>query len=179
MTGMDLEINLSPAAAMTLPSMEKVYGDYSLRCATGDDQAASIGTYEVSISTDGGVVAETAGARDGAIEDCWMVNLDLDDEAEVLLFTRVAGSGAYGQLYAYKLVGNELHPIEIPGADPSLIDGYQGHDLYEVTDGNLNRAFPIYSSSDPNCCPDDGERKLAFDAANQVWKLSTDSTADN
>ena len=152
--------------------IEETYGSYSMRCVQGDDSAASIGSYVVTISTNGRAITEVTGVRDGMIQDCWMTNIDADEGAEVLLFTRSAGSGGYAQLYGYELAGDELHPLELPDPDADLMEGYQGRDSYELTDGKLFRKFPIYLEDDPNCCPGGGDRVIEFDSANDTWKLS-------
>ena len=100
-----------------------------------------------------------------------MTNIDADESAEVLLFTRSAGSGGYAQLYVYEFSGDELYPAEIPEPDADLMEGYQGRDSYEVTDGRLFRKFPIYLEDDSNCCPGGGDRVIEFDSANAVWNL--------
>ena len=152
--------------------IEETHGDYTMRCMRGDDSAASIGSYVVTISMNGKAITEVTGVRDGTIQDCWMTNIDADESAEVLLFTRSAGSGGYAQLYAYKFADDELYLLELPDPDANLMEGYQGRDSYELTDGKLIRKFPIYLEDDPNCCPGGGERVIEFDSANAVWKLS-------
>jgi len=172
----DLEIEAPETVAIALPSVEKVYGDYVVRCMSGDDPAASIGTYESEILTNGSVISKTRGDRDGEIQDCWMVNLDADDDAEIVLFSRVAGSGGYGQLYVYNFADDELQQTEIPEPGDSLMDGYQGRDLFEVVDGKLYRTFPIYLPSDPNCCPEGSDKTMVFDAVGNNWQAAADPT---
>ena len=151
--------------------IEASYGGYSMRCMSGDDAAASIGTYVVTVLENGRVVAELTGARDGVIQDCWMTNIDADASAEVLVFTRSAGSGGYAHLYVYELAGNELSPANIPDPDASLMGGYQGRDTYEIMDGRLLRTFPVYLEGDANCCPGGGERRIEFNGATETWEL--------
>lgn len=181
MSGIDLEMNtsrpgISSGKVESEPNpgeyIEETYGIYSMRCMQGDDPAASIGSYIVTISTDGHAITEVTGERDGMIQDCWMTNIDADESAEVLLFSRSAGSGGYAQLYAYKFAGDQLQPMELPDPDPNLMEGYQGRDSYEFTDGKLFRKFPIYLQDDSNCCPGGGDRVIEFDSATNAWKLS-------
>ena len=181
MSGIDLEMNTSWSAASSgsvesEPNageyIEEAYGTYSMRCMQGDDSAASIGSYVVTISENDRAITEVTGDRDGMIQDCWMANIDADESAEVLLFSRSAGSGGYAQLYGYKFAGDQLRPMELPDPDPILMEGYQGRDSYELMDGKLFRRFPIYRQSDPNCCPGGGDRVIEFDSATNEWTLS-------
>jgi hypothetical protein len=152
--------------------IEESYAGYSMRCMQGDDAAASFGSYVVSVFENGRAIAEVTGVRDGSIQDCWMTNIDADESAEVLLFTRSAGSGGYAQLYVYEFSGDELLPAEIPDPDASLMEGYQGRDSYELIEGRLFRKYPIYLQGDANCCPGGGETVIEFDSRNDAWKLS-------
>ncbi len=179
MSAIDLEIDISRSGVSSGREeseprsgeyIEDTHGDYTMRCMQGDDSAASIGSYVVTISRNGRAITEVTGARDGMIQDCWMTNIDADESAEVLLFSRSAGSGGYAQLYAYKFAGDELHPLELPDPDADLMEGYQGRDVYELTDGKLSRKFPIYLEADSNCCPGGGERVIEFDSVNAVWQ---------
>lgn len=153
--------------------IEETFNSYTMRCMEGDDTARSMGSYIVRISSNGSPVTEVTGDRDGTIQDCWMTNIDADEDAEVLLFSKSAGSGGYAQLYAYRFDGEELQRIELPPPDSDLMGGYQGRDSYELIDGTLFRRFPIYQEDDPNCCPEGDDRVIEFDSATSAWKLST------
>lgn len=152
--------------------IEKSLGSLSMRCMQGDDQAASIGSFVVTILNNGQPVTAVTGARDGTIQDCWITNIDADENAEVFLFTRSAGSGGYAELHVYELAGNELYPAKIPEPDAELMEGYQGRDSYDAREGRLFRTFPVYLDGDSNCCPGGGDRVIEFDSANDKWELS-------
>jgi len=109
---------------------------------------------------------------DGTIQDCWITDIDADDGAEVLLFSKSADSGGFAQLYAYRFDGEELRPIELPAPESDLMSGDQGRDWYELSDGALIRNFPIFLKEDANCCPTGGRRTIAFDSAINTWRLS-------
>lgn len=182
MFGIDLEIefvraDISPLRVESEPEpgeyIEETYGSYTMRCMEGnDDSARSIGSYIVRISTNGRPVTEVTGVRDGTIQDCWMANVDADEGAEVLLFSKSAGSGGYANLHVYKFDGTELQPIELPAPGPDTMSGFQGRDSYELSEGTLFRKFPVYSEADANCCPEGGSRVLEFDGVAGAWKLS-------
>jgi hypothetical protein len=156
--------------------IEETYGSYTMRCMEGTgDSARSIGSYIVRISANGRPITEVTGVRDGTLQDCWMRNIDADDDAEVLLFSKSVGSGGYANLYVYKFDGNQLQLIELPAPDPGLMGGFRGRDWYEVSDGALIRRFPVYEEDDPNCCPEGSDRVIEFDADAGAWKLATGS----
>jgi hypothetical protein len=161
--------------------IEESYGGYTMRCMEGPDSARSTGSYAVYIYSGGGpltglttdhLLTGTVGVRDGEIQDCWMTDIDEDGKAEILVFSRSAGSGGYGELIVYRFDGTELQPAELPDPDPDLMGGYQGHDEYELADGKLVRGFPVYLEEDSNCCPQGGDRVIEFDSTTKSWKLS-------
>lgn len=160
--------------------IERSFGNYTMRCREGDDSARSIGTFIVGIYASEGagtepkadrLITEITGDRDGEIQNCWMTNIDSDENLEVLIFSRSAGSGAYAQLQVYKFDGSALYKAELPEPDASLMDGYQGRDWYELSDGKLLRNFPLYREADANCCPDGGDRVIEYDGLTGSWKL--------
>jgi hypothetical protein len=157
--------------------IEESFETYTMRCREGDDSARSIGTYIVTVhagadSTTQRLIAETHGVRDGTIQDCWMENVHGDEKAEVLVFTKSAGSGGFAELHMYEFDGTNLHVAELPDPDSDLVDGYQGRDWYDITDGRLIRTFPVYLKGDANCCPGGGSRTLEFDVINNSWRES-------
>ena len=99
-----------------------------------------------------------------------MANVHGDDKAEVLIFTKSAGSGGFAELQVYEFDGANLHVAGLPDPEPDLMDGYQGRDWYDITDGSLTREFPGYLKGDANCCPGGGSRTLEFDAVNNAWR---------
>lgn len=152
--------------------IEETFNSFTMRCMEGDDAARSIGSFIVRISMNGRPITEVTGDRDGTLQNCWMRNIDGDQDAEVLLVSKSAGSGGYANLYVYKFDGKQLQPTELPDPDPDLMVGFQGRDRYEVLDGVLTRRFPVYQAGDPNCCPEGNDRVIAFDAAAGAWKLA-------
>ena len=103
--------------------IEETYKNYTMRCTEGPDSARSVGSYAVYIyGSDNPVagpetdrlVTGTVGHRDGVIQDCWMTNIDDDGKAEVLIFSKSAGSGSFGQLRVYKFDGTELQAADLP-----------------------------------------------------------------
>jgi len=161
--------------------IEESFGNYTMRCREGDDSARSIGTFVVGIYVADGssadpktdsLITEILGERDGEIQDCWMANIDADENAEVLIFSKSAGSGGYAQLQIYQFDGTDLQTAELPEVDASLMDGYQGRDWYELSGGKLLRHFPLYREEDANCCPEGGNRVIEYDGVSRSWKLS-------
>lgn len=187
MTDIDLEIEflLGGSALRKVESeldpgeyIEEKFGRYTMRCMEGPaDDARSIGTYSVTIhagedSTTERLITETNGVRDGTVQDCWMANVQGNGNAEVLIFTKAAGSGGFAELQVYEFDGTNLQAVELPDPEPGLMIGYHGRDWYDVTDGGLIREFPLYLNEDPNCCPEGGSRTIEFDSASNSWKES-------
>jgi hypothetical protein len=153
--------------------IEESFGNFTMRCKEGDDSARSIGTFIVTIeSTAGRPITEVQGVRDGTIQDCWMTDINEDETAEVLLFTKSAGSGGYGDIQVYRFDGTGLQAVDLPEPESDVMDGYQGRDEYGIKDGRLERRFPLYLPDGANCCPEGGIRILEFDGAKNSWKVT-------
>jgi len=155
--------------------IERNFANYTMRCREGDDSARSIGTYIVTIhvsedSATPQLVAEKNGARDGTVQNCWMANIHGDENPEVLIFTKSAGSGGFAELQAFEFDGENLQVVELPEPESDLMDGYQGRDWYDIAGGSLIRKFPLYLEDDANCCPAGGSRILELDAVSKSWK---------
>lgn len=155
--------------------IEESLGSYTMRCREGNDSARSTGTFVVSISTNGRPITEVRGVRDGTIENCWMADIDNDEKAEVLIFTKSAGSGGFADLHVYKFDGTDLQAVELPDPEPALMDGYQGRDWYELTNDKLLHTFPLYLKEDANCCPGGGTRVIEFDSPSNSWSPTAQS----
>lgn len=100
---------------------------------------------------------------DGIIQDAVTADLNGDGHNEIYIFNQSAGSGSYGQLFAYQYNGKKLDSISIEDLPEELMDKYLGHDSFAVDHKFLYRYFPVYNEMDANCCPTGGIKELKYD----------------
>ncbi|AFD06898.1 hypothetical protein [Solitalea canadensis] len=120
---------------------------------------------------------------DGAIYDVVSADLDNNGFSEIYCFCSSAGSGSYGQLYAFASNKNKsLSIIYLPDIqdDVKLSDGYMGHDSFHIEKNRLIRSFPIYKETDPNAAPSGGTRKINYQLmpGEASWVLKQDSVIE-
>ncbi len=113
---------------------------------------------------------------DAEVLDAKIVDLNGDGAPEIYIFLVSAGSGSYGKLIAYSSNHNKsVTPIHLPKPplDSKLLQGYMGHDHFEIKGKYLIRSFPIYRKEDPNCCPTGGRRILYYvlEPGEAMWQL--------
>lgn len=92
-------------------------------------------------------------------------DLNSDGSPELFVFTRSAGSGSYGNVYAFS-VNNKKSMSEVyfqPTAENSKINkGYMGHDEFSLVENTLGQRFPIYKEGDTNAEPTGGTRQISY-----------------
>jgi len=81
---------------------------------------------------------------------------------EIYVFNQSAGSGSYGQLFAYQMNGSRLDSISMQDLPEELSLKYLGHDSFAVDKDHLLRFFPLYNEMDANCCPTGGTKKIKY-----------------
>jgi hypothetical protein len=97
-------------------------------------------------------------------------DLDADgqEEAAVEGFSCLSGNGGADFRGVLKLMPDgklSVMPIEptpktFKGRNPYA--DLRGHMVIAIKDGRLNEVYGIYNGSEPNCCPDGGERHLIY-----------------
>jgi hypothetical protein len=86
--------------------------------------------------------------RDGEILSVWVDDLDEDHWPEIIVTTRLAGSGDYGDVKVHELeetFGFRTYPL--PQLSESLGADYQGHDYIYVESGRIVREFRLYDAN--------------------------------
>ena len=132
------------------------------------DEPWSIGTYSIRIFKENldNLVTAHISQREGSIEEVYFSDVDKDKMLELIVFTRSAGSGGYGNIDFYKLVEDALMQEEFP---LPIDDGYRGHDQISIKNGKLIRAYPIYKEGDSNATPSGGTLTLKYDFIKKTW----------
>lgn len=114
------------------------------------------------------------------VKEILVEDLDANGFDEIYVITQNAGSGSYGNVYAYAS-NNDLSMTTIYFPDITEQDlekdgafqGYMGHDSIYISNKMLYRKFPVYKPDDPNCCPTGGSNTIGYKlkAGEASWLL--------
>jgi hypothetical protein len=143
----------------------------------------SINQVTIRAETPEGALEPMLAEADGSITSVEAGDLNGDGYPEIYVYINSAGSGSYGSLVAYASNRNKsFTPIYLPPIedDPSLAQGYMGHDEFAVGEGALLRRFPVYREGDTNARPTGGTRQIQYKlvAGEAGWVLRKDRTVD-
>lgn len=114
---------------------------------------------------------------EGELTKTIVEDLNGDNIPEVFLIATGAGSGSYGAVKAFSTNGGKsLTDIVIAEPNPSDMDGYMGHDEFEVVEGTFIRRFPVYKTGDSNANPTGGWRQFQYklQPGEAAWQLRID-----
>lgn len=126
---------------------------------SGNDELKHL---SLDVALNGKVAIKKTLTIDGTIVDAMMADLNKDGKQEVYVFNQSAGSGSYGQLFAFQMDGNRMDSIILDELPTKYLDQYMGHDSFDLQGKYLIRVFPLYHEMDPNCCPTGGMKKLKY-----------------
>lgn len=100
---------------------------------------------------------------EGSLTRAFLQNADADNTPELFLVLTGSGSGSYGELLAFSTNGKKaLTPIIIQKPTAKNLEGYLGHDEFEVMENTLVRRFPVYKAGDTNASPTGGWRQIQY-----------------
>ncbi|MFC2139205.1 hypothetical protein ACFLR4_00965 [Bacteroidota bacterium] len=109
------------------------------------------------------IISKEISSGDPNIEDSWVTDLDEDKNPEIIVFQRTSGSGGYGELKFYELVGKELEAYKLPNLNSRIDKFYRGRDNFSIIDNYIEHSFPAYNDSDANCCPTGGKIIIKYE----------------
>jgi hypothetical protein len=102
---------------------------------------------------------------DGQVIDAEIEDLNSDGFPEILIYTRSAGSGSYGNVIGYSVNnGKSISQIYFPelSENKEASIGYMGHDEFAIIETSLARRFPVYKDGDTNSNPTGGTRQIQY-----------------
>ncbi len=102
---------------------------------------------------------------DGSVRDAEVADLNEDGFPEVLVYITSAGSGSYGSVIAYSSNnGKSMSQAFVDDImeDEKASEGYMGHDVFTIYNGNLTRRFPLYNEGDTNAKPSGFNRQITY-----------------
>lgn len=135
--------------------------------------------YSIEIHHKNMIISKQDTIFDSVVENSWVKDLDEDQNFEVIVLLRSAGSGSYGFIEFYELFGNQLISHRLPEVNPRLQKLYQGHDSFTISEKYIEHRFPAYNESDPNCCPTGGKVTVKYKFQdNKFREMSFEITED-
>jgi len=102
---------------------------------------------------------------DGQVVHAEIADLNSDGFPEILIYTKSAGSGSYGDVIGYSVNnGRSISQIYFPeiSENKEANIGYMGHDEFTVAETRLIRRFPIYKNGDSNSKSTGGTRQIQY-----------------
>jgi hypothetical protein len=146
-------------------------GDWRAEIFVPVYEPVELGTYKAVIHFPDGRTQAVRRERSGRIEHIMMANLAGDEAPELIVAMAGTGREAFGSVDALRLAGKEFVPDPVAPLtdDQAKLLGYMGHDRFELREGRLVRAFPIYHPDDPMAKPSGGTARLGYDFENAQW----------
>jgi len=168
---------LVSAAACLADPFDKTLedGDFSVRITSPNTPEKNMVTLEpkgLQRSSD-----QIAVPVDSAVTRAFLADMDGDNSPELFVVLTNPGSGSYGEVLAYSTNGKKsLTPIMIEAPSPKDLDGYMGHDDYEVMENTFVRRFPVYKKGDTNASPSGGFRQFQYKLkpGEAAWQMKID-----
>ncbi len=153
------------------PALEASDGELRVSVSIPDDEAASIGTYVLTVDSSSGDDARSqiTGEREGTVTGLWVDDLTDDGHSDVVVAMTSAGSGSYGVCHVYSGGGDGFARVELAPLTEEQVDGFMGHDAFSVVDGALLRTFPVYAAGDANARPSGGILGYRYDFEAGKW----------
>lgn len=143
-TGLGVAAIAAAAMGDGFDSKTWMYKGFKIHVTVGQREAASIGSYLVSIVGPGGRRGTIRADRDGTMVGAWATDLDADGKLEVVVATQSAGSGSYGKVGVFSWTGNGLKAKAVPELNKTQLKGYMGHDQFSISRNTLVRTFPLF-----------------------------------
>jgi hypothetical protein len=116
-------------------------------------------------------------SSENQVSRAFLEHLDGDNVPELFVVLTSYGSGSYGEVLAWSTNGKKgLTPIIIEAPSPKDLDGYMGHDDYEVMENTFVRRFPVYKKGDTNASPSGGFRQFQYKLkpGEAAWQMKID-----
>lgn len=130
--------------------------------------------FEIQASGDGSTQELTISAKDvkrtyQTIRQNLTVRLvgaevaDLNSNGKPEIYVFVETVDGHIEVVAYSVINsNLLSPIYLQELSGQLLNGYRGHDEFQVVEECLARRFPIYKQTDSNTNPTGGLRQICY-----------------
>lgn len=173
-----LRLDLAPGKSQSVSIGEDV-----LTISIPTEEAYSIGTLSVVIN--GTTIATFE--RDGMPESLHVDDVTGDGMQDMVLVNRSAGSGGYVDIWLLERTATGFDARRLPELSAKLLNGYGGHDVVGIIDGNITRlhpryakhieltfslkSFPIQLVPDANSSPTGGQKLVAYDVETDQWQL--------
>jgi hypothetical protein len=102
---------------------------------------------------------------DGSVTNAEIEDLDADGYPELLVYTKSAGSGSYGNVIGYSVNAEKsMSKITFPSVaeNQKTNKGYMGHDEFNIIELTLVQKYKIYNDEDTNSNPTGKTRQIQY-----------------
>jgi hypothetical protein len=143
-------------------------GATTVRVLVPASQSCSVGTisFEANVSGNDKTFSHD---RDGTVADAWLLDLDGNGALDLVVATRSAGSGSYGNLVVYEASAAGFEERTYSVLSEEQMKKYRGKDNFTVVDGVLYRSVPLYEEGDPLANPTGGMVKYRYSFETMGW----------
>lgn len=147
-----------------------MYKGAKIHVAVGKREAASIGSYLVTVAASNGKRGTIRADRDGTMVGAWAADVDGDGKFEVIVATQSAGSGSYGKVGVFTWTGSGLKARAVPELNRTQLKGYMGHDAFSVSRNRLYRTYPIFRQKNNDPAVRTGMRNVRLNLPKFRWE---------
>jgi hypothetical protein len=138
------------------------------------ESSESVFTNKVNITSRGFKEDISINLKTEPITDVFTADLDKNSYEELYLITTSAGSGSYGEVYAF-ISNKDIDIIQCSLTNmtepETYLVGYMGHDSFYIENSLLIRKFPVYIKQDYNANPTGGTKKIEYTLKDNKFKI--------
>jgi membrane-bound inhibitor of C-type lysozyme len=142
------------------------------------DNSESASINKLKITSDDFKEAISIKMETDPITSVFLADLDKNGYEELYLITTTAGSGSYGEVYAFvsdkdvQIIQCSIPEItENETKGGAVFEGYMGHDTFYIKDSLLAREFPVYKEKDTNANPTGGTKRIFYTLVDNKLKV--------
>jgi hypothetical protein len=128
-------------------------------------------SYQVVVSDDSRTLARLEVNRDAILVHAWITDLDTDGAFEIVVATGQHDGANGSAVDIHEWSPYRLASTQTPRLSGVAEDGYQGYDQFSVTDGRLQRSYPIFQLQDGILVPSGAMRLFDYNVAENVWSV--------
>lgn len=146
----------------------------SIVVASSESEFSELRTYQVVVSDDLRTLSRLEVNRDGVISDAWMADLDRDGAIEIVVATGLLDGDDRGSVDIHEWQDGRFASTAVAKLPVEARASYRGNDQFSLVDGQLWRAFPLFSTpdGDGNAVPTGRMARFRYDYVANRWLSS-------
>jgi hypothetical protein len=153
-----------------IPVTEKKFDGKGISYIVREDKSLGASVSRITVIAKDSTHTDSLNLGDkDPVETGMLADLDENNQDELYLVTKSAGSGTYAHISGFmRDEQNKLVAIEVPKVTPEdqtsgrRFEGYMGHDTVFIHKNKLVRKFPKYKVGDSNDKPTGGNGEIRY-----------------